>query len=434
MSLSDALRNKDFAAIFDWFAVYFFRGAFVSFVLIAVAAWAAKGGFEALRIVGVSFIFAGACAVCGWLLGLLFGIPRTLSRPQAAPAATGGTAGTPAPAGSNTAAPAPTNRVNTNLEDVSDWLTKTLVGVGLTQLYFVPHYLWQSADKLNKAGFMWDASGQLLVIALFLYFAPGGFWLGYIGTRTILTKLFDSIDGPSPDTVNSALAEPLKIDAQGRIDPSTASKTRSADSAMLNFPVTALNTSRELTAWGTAKARNNDLESATVALQQATKADPLDPLAKQALATVYAAQSRKTEAREVLQDGNQATEVGLFIALYENPPEGFTKALDIGSRLLQQPDAPNNLNLHIWLACAYGQQHAFAKKIGNNALADSARQNVIKEVETALKIDPQKARPLLRSFWQSPAGALDDDLASIPPDDPDLKRLLLEQPDTTQVH
>jgi hypothetical protein len=270
---------------------------------------------------------------------------------------------------------------------------------------------------------MWEGHGQLLALALFLYFAPGGFWLGYISTRTILTKLFDSLEGPPPEVVNTALSEPLKIDAQGKIDPSTAPKTHSADAALLALPLSSLNTPRELAAWGAAKARNNDLESATVALQQATQSDPSNSLAKQALATVYAAQSRKTEAQEVLQD--QDSEVGLFIALYQDPPAGFTKALEIGSELLKKPGAATNLNLHIWLACAYGQQHAFAKASGDNALVDKARNNAVREIEIAMGIDPEKAKPLLRGFWQALPGALDDDLASIPQDDPDLKRLLL---------
>ena len=213
--------------------------------------------------------------------------------------------------------------VYTNLEDVSDWLTKTLVGVGLTQLYFVPHYLWQSADKLNKAGFDWDKHGQLLKLALFLYFAPGGFWLGYIGTRTILTKLFDSLEGPTPEVVNTTLSEPLKINLDGTIDSSVAPKIHSADLTLLAQPMSVLNTPREFVAWGTAKARNNDLESATVALQQAAQSDPSDSLAKQALATVYAAQQRKTEAQKVLQGDSQDTETAMFVALYENPPEGI---------------------------------------------------------------------------------------------------------------
>ncbi|TPQ40728.1 hypothetical protein C2U70_04680 [Bradyrhizobium guangdongense] len=411
-----ALKNKDFGIIFDWFAKYFFGFALGGFAALLLGTFPSKG-LDSLRIVALSIIFACASTVCGWILGLLFGIPRTLSRPQAAPAPPQGAAPGQAPA-----AAGPTSRVNTNLEDISDWLTKTLVGVGLTQLYFVPHYLWQAAEKLNNAGFKWDGSGQLLAIALFLYFAPGGFWLGYIGTRTILTKLFDSIDGPSPAVVDAALKEGLKIDLEGRIVESTNPTVKSADAALLTVPMTSLNNSRQLTAWGTARARHNDLESATVALQEANRVDPADPLAKQALATVYAAQRRNADAEKVIQ-GGEDNELAVFLALYETPPQGFTKAIEIGTRLLRQPEAAKSLNLHVWLACAYGQQHKFALEQSNAELAKRAREKVVEEVQAALNIDT-KVKALLRSFWKPVPGAVDDDLASIPKDDPDLTRLL----------
>lgn len=414
-----ALKNRDFAIIFDWFASYFFGFAIAGFIALFLGALPSRG-WDSLRIVALSIMFACASTVCGWLLGLLFGIPRTLSRPQAAPAP-------PTPAPQQGAAPgqapaAPTSRVNTNLEDISDWLTKTLVGVGLTQLYFVPHYLWQAAEKINNAGFRWDGSGQLLAIALFLYFAPGGFWLGYVGTRTILTKLLDTIDGPSPAAVETTLQEGLKIDTSGRIVGSTNAAVKSADAALLTVPMTALTTPRQLAAWGTAKARHNDLEAATVALQEANRVDPSDPVAKQALATVYASQRRTAQAEELLPD-DQISDVALFLALYEDPPQGFTKAIQIGQRLAQQPGAATKLNLHVWLACAYGQQHLHEQQQGNSTQAEEARKNAVREVEAAIKIDPT-AKTLLRSLWKPADGAPDDDLKSIPPDDADLTRLL----------
>ncbi|UVO32256.1 hypothetical protein [Bradyrhizobium arachidis] len=413
-----ALKNRDFAIIFDWFASYFFGFAIAGFIALFLGALPSRG-LDSLRIVALSMVFACASTVCGWLLGLLFGIPRTLSRPQAAPAPAPQQGAAP---GQTPAAAAPTSRVNTNLEDISDWLTKTLVGVGLTQLYFVPHYLWQAAEKINNAGFRWDGSGQLLAIALFLYFAPGGFWLGYVGTRTILTKLLDTIDGPSPAVVDAALREGLKIDLNGRIVDSTNPTVKSADAALLTVPMTALNNSRQLTAWGTARARHNDLESATVALQEANRVDPADPIAKQALATVYAAQRRNADAEKVIQ-GDQDTELAVFLALYEPPPQGFTRALEIGTRLLRQPEAAKSLNLHVWLASAYGQQHKHALEQNDRDLAERARKKVVEEVQAALDIDA-KTKSLLRSFWKPAPGALDDDLASIPPGDADLTRLL----------
>lgn len=430
--LTEALRRGDFAIIFHWFFRCFVGAAIAGFVLLLAVGVMTTDSKLALRAVAISLFFAAACTVSGWLLGLLFGIPRTLARPQPiaatiAPASGGGTDASgkenvTAPA---TVTPAVASRVNTNLEDISDWLTKTLVGVGLTQLYFVPHYLWQSANKISVAARLEDHGGQTLILALFLYFAPAGFWLGYVGTRTILTKLFDEVERPPAAAINATLApDALKIDPQGKLDKATTAEVKAADAALLKFPMTALSTPRELAAWGIANARNNNLDSAAVALQEATRADPSDPLFKQALAKVYTAQSRNDAALQVLQ-GDNDSEVALFNALYEAPPGGFTKAIEIGTRLAQRPGADANLNLHIWLASAYGQQHAYAIKTDNSELAAQARSNAIKEVEAALKISTMIAKPLLRGLWQATPGTADDDLSSIRKDDPDLSRLLL---------
>ncbi|HYM01648.1 MAG TPA: hypothetical protein VET85_01815, partial [Stellaceae bacterium] len=93
--------------------------------------------FEALSLFGMLGL---AAAVIGGLLGFLFGIPR--SHQDGAPGNAGTRPGAPssappraqAPAAPSAAAQAASNASsarwasNTNLEQVSDWLTKILVG------------------------------------------------------------------------------------------------------------------------------------------------------------------------------------------------------------------------------------------------------------------------------------------------------------------
>jgi len=428
--LTEALRRGDFAVIFHWFFRWFVGAAIIGFIGLVLYAGLPTGAAAPVRVVTTFVFFASACTVCGWLLGLLFGIPRTLARPQPAPLAekAGGTDGSgkenAAPAQTG-AAPAATSRVNTNLEDISDWLTKTLVGVGLTQLYFVPHYVWQSAAKISTAAGLGDSTGgQTLFLSLFLFFAPAGFWLGYVGTRTILTKFFDDVERPSASAIAASLSpDALRLDPDGNVEKATDSKVQAADAELLKYPVTALNTSRELAAWGLANARANNLDNALVALQEASRADPADRSLEQALATVYTAQGKKGAARQILKDDKES-DTALFNALYEPPPEGFQKAIEIGKTLSQRADAANNLSLHIWLAAAYGQQHAYAKQTENADLAAEARLKVIEEARAALKIAPDDARRLLWKMWRPETGALDNDLASIPDNDPELGALL----------
>lgn len=88
----------------------------------------------------IGLLIAGASLAAGLLIGFLFGIPRTLqkeSQPSDAVKAEGPETGT--------------YGVNTNLEQISDWLTKIIVGVGLVQLTVIPGKLRGLADYLATA-------------------------------------------------------------------------------------------------------------------------------------------------------------------------------------------------------------------------------------------------------------------------------------------
>jgi hypothetical protein len=89
---------------------------------ILIYAWSVHSG----SVLAVALLVAGAAFLGGALLGFLFGIPRSLAV-EATPA---GTTAEPVEAGQRAAL----YRSNTNLEQISDWLTKILVGVGLVEL------------------------------------------------------------------------------------------------------------------------------------------------------------------------------------------------------------------------------------------------------------------------------------------------------------
>jgi hypothetical protein len=90
---------------------------------------------------GVGILSGGAALMVGALLGFLFGVPRTLQgeRPPDV-LEEPGEGGRPAE-----------YRVNTNLEQISDWLTKILVGVGLVQLGSIIDAFGDLADSVGPA-------------------------------------------------------------------------------------------------------------------------------------------------------------------------------------------------------------------------------------------------------------------------------------------
>ncbi|HKO89906.1 MAG TPA: hypothetical protein VJU61_02065, partial [Polyangiaceae bacterium] len=114
-----------------------------------------------------------ACWTSGALVGFLFGIPRTSQVDDAHRTYR--------------------QRVNTNLEQISDWLTKIIVGLGLIELQRMPELIWRAGARV-AASFGNAQSDVSSGIALVLYFGVVGFFLGYLLTRLYLAGAFSRAD------------------------------------------------------------------------------------------------------------------------------------------------------------------------------------------------------------------------------------------------
>ncbi len=134
--------------------------------------------FATVSAVGIG-ILAASMAV-GGLLGFLFGIPTSLQNTASPPATVDGQSG-----GSG---PMALYAGNTSLEQISDWLTKILVGVGLTQLASIPTALNDLGTFL--AGGLGNLPGAEVFAPLLVVFALlDGFFLSYLWTRLNLGSL-----------------------------------------------------------------------------------------------------------------------------------------------------------------------------------------------------------------------------------------------------
>ena len=82
------------------------------------------------------------------------------------------------------------------MEQISDWLTKLLVGAGLVELKSLPHYLHTAAHyvagSLGKPAGEPDASS--FAAALIIYFFVEGFLGGYLATRMFFQNAFQRSD------------------------------------------------------------------------------------------------------------------------------------------------------------------------------------------------------------------------------------------------
>jgi hypothetical protein len=248
-----------------WGGLLFFTIFFSALAAALGQSGSSPGGPAFFKVFAVGFVVAGAGALVAWLLGLLFGIPRSIARPN----------GSPAPADASSAAGGQlTYRVNTNLEDVSDWLTKTLIGVGLTQLTGLPHNLWHYATALDAVSLKGDGGGAVFILGVAAAGAAGGFWVGYVTTRTFLTELFSLFD--SADISVAGDPKNLRLDDDQKLIDSGDPDVAAADVKLRDTPFNQLTTPQEKAAWGAAQARAGNYSAALDALHKAADASPGD--------------------------------------------------------------------------------------------------------------------------------------------------------------
>jgi hypothetical protein len=129
-------------------------------------------------ILAVALLVAGGAFVAGGLLGFLFGIPRAFAGPEAASDARDSRGG---------------YRPNTNLEQISDWLTKILVGVGLVQFTALAGHLGDLVRFLGPS-LGGEPLGESFAAATLVIFSIGGFLVFYLMTRIYLGEAFAEAD------------------------------------------------------------------------------------------------------------------------------------------------------------------------------------------------------------------------------------------------
>jgi len=128
----------------------------------------------ALGPAAVGALLSGGILFVGIVVGLLFGIPKSGA----------GMGGSHAGAKQQ-----PRFVPNTNLEQIADWLTKILVGVGLTQIDTIGSGLWRFAGHFSPV-LGSENEARAFVISIVIYFTSCGFMSGYFWARMFLGRAF----------------------------------------------------------------------------------------------------------------------------------------------------------------------------------------------------------------------------------------------------
>lgn len=126
------------------------------------------------------FILLSATAyITGFFLGFLFGIPKRNEDNESV------------------------YDLNTNLVDISDWLTKIIIGIGLIEIKSMAGFL-ESAGVYVRDAIGGDDSVKVFTIFIIVYFSIFGLYYGFNYMRLYLSGLYKGADD---NLMNEALAE-----------------------------------------------------------------------------------------------------------------------------------------------------------------------------------------------------------------------------------
>ncbi|RVU38806.1 hypothetical protein EOI86_05935 [Hwanghaeella grinnelliae] len=364
-------------------------------LMLAVAASLAEDRAIAFALFAVLLGISGAAAVIGGLLGFLFGIPRTLQGDS------GGNGG----AG---------DRVNTNLEQISDWLTKIIVGVGLVQVQEISNQVWEAASYIETNAFpmlTWAAIGVLCVA---VYFAVFSFVAGYILTRMRLSLAFIRADKQVSDVasadqmvVRQASAASMEEFRGGKtIDESVLTAAR----AIVEVPLREIKDAAAAADWARSQRMLGNDEASVAGFQYAVKLGVSDPEVLREYAAALRTVGDSKRSRQVAQeavdaavkrkDPRLAVKGKMDIALqslYDAPPQGYLQARDQLEEIGVLSDASLEARRQYYLACAAGQEATYHR--ASDAEYEAARDRAAEAIRAVIEADGNSGRWVRMLLW-----------------------------------
>lgn len=121
------------------------------------------------KILFLFILIASASYISGFFLGFLFGIPKRNTDKESA------------------------YNLSTNLVDISDWLTKIIIGLGLIEIKKIPAYLISIGNYIQTSVGAED-SVKIFSVCCIVYFSIFGLYYGYNYMRLFLSGQFKEAD------------------------------------------------------------------------------------------------------------------------------------------------------------------------------------------------------------------------------------------------
>jgi hypothetical protein len=123
-----------------------------------------------VRIIFIGLLLSIATFVSGFFIGTLFGMPKRNNEGDG------------------------DYSLNNSLVEISDWLTKIIVGLGLVNLKEIPVYLMSIGDFVSSSSGLKGVSIEIFTVTLVIYFGILGLYSGYNYMRLVLSEKYKKAD------------------------------------------------------------------------------------------------------------------------------------------------------------------------------------------------------------------------------------------------
>jgi hypothetical protein len=184
--------NSFYLMLFKRTATWVFAGVTVGLVSILLFYL-----YQTRLNLGSAFVWSFAYFALGALGGFIFGVPKIVSNNTTGAHTLGEIAATTD--ATDKAVKKNIIQENTNLTQISDWLTKVIIGAGLVQLKEIPGFIVEVSKKMAR-GISIDSlhpetfhSLAVLSGGIIVYFLTWGFVSGYLMMRLVIAELLSDV-------------------------------------------------------------------------------------------------------------------------------------------------------------------------------------------------------------------------------------------------
>lgn len=384
----------------------------------------------------LAILFALGFSTIGFLVGFVFGIPKIATQTT------------------DVTTSQPNRRrlllPNTNLDQISDWLTKTIVGLGLVELNKIPGSIQTLASYLATL-LGTGALSNGYCTAIVIEFPVVGFVGGYLVTRLVISRLLGDVEralATSPDDQDQLRNATTLLLTPG--DTATAPAqvppaTRKVALDVADRSLEDLSNVSDIRAWARAKMVLEDYDGAIRGFRLAAQLDPNDVRTRVELATALdkSTDNKYGVIREMLRNLEYAyahldenTPDSLRTAVYEYltyanvfayQPKGFSDAIKYGEEFAATNLGQQSDSTWVNLAAAYAQRFGWQQRHGGTAdELKLSHDAALGAARRALELNPAN-RELLKHLLVKayPGKRKDENDLEVFENDPDFRSLIL---------